>query len=340
MRKRGFADRSPWRLGSFLIKGAAGTVRSSLHSDVGNRTLQRFGLVSSKSKKSSGRHMSPAESHLSLCLKHVFLQPRVRLRSIMFIHFLCTPFVLLLLFAWYLPSSPEFWVYFALHSARAWLWILKNLCFPDFIFSKQKVTISGTFILFALLSLYWVAPWMLARNKQYFAIPFPVMAFFIACWGVGIGVNFAADAQKYFMLRERKVLVRDGVFSRCRHPAYFGDLLSYASMTMLSAHWLPFLIYVFFFITVFLPLIYRKEKNLSRYAEWPPYRSETGLLFPKVDRSYLRTVWDSYMKQSIDMTLECTNSHSKNPPKTRINGAGVGTTVSFHPESIVHQDHS
>ncbi|GJQ15959.1 hypothetical protein GpartN1_g7750.t1 [Galdieria partita] len=329
-------DKSPFRLGSFLIKGAAGTVRSSLHGDSANRTLQRFGLMSSKAKRTSGKHLSPAESHLTLCLKHVFLQPRVRLRSVMFLHFLSTPFVLLLLYILYFPSSFEFWLYFAMHSARAWLWILKNICFPDFIFSRQKVTIFGTLVLFALLSFYWVAPWILACNKTYFAIPYPVACFLVSCWGIGVGINFAADAQKYFMLRERKMLVKDGVFSRCRHPAYLGDLLSYASMTILSAHWLPFFIYVFFFFTVFLPLIYRKEKTLARYSEWPQYSSETGLLFPKVDRSYFRSVWDSYMSQSIDLSLSC--SKRSNYSYASTNGSAVRFTNYSGPQHENEED--
>eukprot|EP00871_Galdieria_phlegrea_P002309 jgi/Galph1/3079/GphlegSOOS_G1706.1 len=280
-------DLQPIKMGSFLIKGAAGTVRSTLNGDMSSG-LHKLGFLTHKPPSTSKeKQLPPASSHLSICLRHLFLQPCIRLRTVMFFHCLSTPLVLMLLYLYYRPTSPEFWMYFALHTTRCWLWILKNNCFPDVIFTRQRVTAFGTLILFMLLGLYWAAPWILASNRNLFSIPLPFVGFFVSIWGIGVAVNFSADAQKYFMLRERQILVKDGVFSRCRHPAYLGDLLSYASMTVLSAHWLPFLIYIFFFFTVFLPLVLKKEKNLARYSEWSQYKSQTGMLFPKVDWKYL-----------------------------------------------------
>jgi Protein of unknown function (DUF1295) len=46
-----------------------------------------------------------------------------------------------------------------------------------------------------------------------------------------------SDAQKFYILRERKGLIEDGLFTRTRNPNYLGEILIYVSFAIMSMHW-------------------------------------------------------------------------------------------------------
>ena len=46
---------------------------------------------------------------------------------------------------------------------------------------------------------------------------------------LGIWLHHTADVQKYFVLRARKGLITDGLFSMSRNPNYLGEMFIYAA---------------------------------------------------------------------------------------------------------------
>jgi hypothetical protein len=52
-----------------------------------------------------------------------------------------------------------------------------------------------------------------------------------------------------------------------------------AGIALLAAHWLPFVV-LGGWLTSFFVRMRRKDRSLSRYAEFAAYRARTGLLFP------------------------------------------------------------
>ena len=59
----------------------------------------------------------------------------------------------------------------------------------------------------------------------------------ISCYGVGMFLHFAADAQKHYTLRLRPGLIDDGFSARTRNPNYLGEILIYLSYAIVSWHW-------------------------------------------------------------------------------------------------------
>jgi protein-S-isoprenylcysteine O-methyltransferase Ste14 len=48
-----------------------------------------------------------------------------------------------------------------------------------------------------------------------------------------------SDAQKYFVLQNKRGLITDGMFSYIRHPNYLGEMMIYGSFASMVPHWAP-----------------------------------------------------------------------------------------------------
>ena len=59
-------------------------------------------------------------------------------------------------------------------------------------------------------------------------------------------------------------------------------MMIYSSFALLARHVVPWLVLLFVWTGVFLPNIVRKEKSMSRYAEWKKYKANTYMLIPYV----------------------------------------------------------
>ena len=100
---------------------------------------------------------------------------------------------------------------------------------------------------------------------------------------MGVFLHFASDAQKYFTLKLKKDLIKDGFFKRIRNTNYLGELLIYISFSILSMSYIPFLILGIFFFLVFIPRMLKKDKSLSKYKDFKEYKSKSGLILPKIN---------------------------------------------------------
>jgi steroid 5-alpha reductase family enzyme len=171
------------------------------------------------------------------------------------------------------------WVYLALHGTYGFLWLLKDLIYPDKQW-EQEVSIIQGFFTFVLVCLYWIAPFILISSGT--IPPLPLVAIAISINILGVFLHFTSDAQKYFTLKYQPGLITEGFFERCRNTNYLGEILIYSSFAMLAQHWLPFLILAVFISIIFVPNMLKKDQSLSRYPEFAGYKSHSGLILPNL----------------------------------------------------------
>jgi steroid 5-alpha reductase family enzyme len=172
------------------------------------------------------------------------------------------------------------WVYLSVHGTYGILWLLKGRLFPDASFQQQCSLGFGVAIWLGL-SLYWVAPWIVTSHRV--MPPVWYLAMCISMFAMGVFFHFSADMQKHTALRFRPgCLISDGMFSLCRNPNYFGELLIYVSFSLLAVHWLPLVILAVWVGTVWVPRMLRKDRSLSRYQGFASYRNKTKLFIPFV----------------------------------------------------------
>jgi protein-S-isoprenylcysteine O-methyltransferase Ste14 len=180
-------------------------------------------------------------------------------------------------------GSTEAWTYLALHGSYGLCWILKDLAFPDPRW-KVRITLGGAFMSLALVMVpYWVAPWLLISGVLQPRPPATpgLMAAAIALHTFGLALMLGADAQRHFVLRDRKGLITDGMFRYVRRPNYLGEMMLYASYALLVRHWIPWLILAWVWCVLFLPNMLVTDASLSRHEGWAAYKARTGLLLPR-----------------------------------------------------------
>ena len=188
------------------------------------------------------------------------------------------PFVLLLMALYRQWDNPTAWIYLALHGMYGILWVLKGRFFPD----KQWEQPAGwrfALVAWGGLSVYWVAPWLLAvRGVQ--APPW-YLATCVALYVIGVFLHFTADMQKHMWLKLRPgELLTEGLWRRLRNPNYLGELLIYLGFGLLARHWLPIALLGLFVAVYWLPNMRRKDRSLARYPDFAAYRLRSWLFIP------------------------------------------------------------
>ncbi len=190
-----------------------------------------------------------------------------------------TLFFILGLMTVYQNFSVTAWVYLALHGTYGILWLLKDRIYPDKSW-EQEIPVTVGILLFFVVDLYWVAPFILiSQNIE--ASP-PLIGVVIAMNLLGILLHYSSDAQKYYTLKYHSGLITEGFFARCRNTNYLGEILTYTSFALLTQHWLPFVILGLFISLIMLPNMLKKDKSLSRYPQFEAYQKVSGLIFPKL----------------------------------------------------------
>ena len=172
-------------------------------------------------------------------------------------------------------------LYLAMHGSYCILYLLKECYFPDKNFDAD-FGISGCVFMFLLLGPcgYWMAPFLLIRGGYQPSPAIATIAIFIGM--IGVFFHYCGDCQKYFMLKCRKGLIQEGLFSQSRNINYLGEVLTYLSFNIIAHHWLPFVCQAIFIAFVFYPNMLKKDRSLSRYEDFKKYKENTWLLFPKI----------------------------------------------------------
>jgi protein-S-isoprenylcysteine O-methyltransferase Ste14 len=198
----------------------------------------------------------------------------------------CGTFLFLGLLMWYYGNgTTAAWVYLAMQGSYGLAWFIKDMAFPDPAW-QVRLTIGGGINAFlGVLGWYWVFGWLLISGASTADYPLPEGAWFALCVSLcllGTVIMIAADAQKYFTLRERRGLITDGMYRYVRHPNYLGEMMVYASFALMVLHWLPWVVLAWVWLGVFAPNMVLKEASLARHADWEGYRARSWWLLPRI----------------------------------------------------------
>ena len=176
--------------------------------------------------------------------------------------------------------STEAFIYLSIHGTYSLLWLIKQSLYPDKRFDQKQPLLIGVLFIFLPLAGYYIAPYLLI--SRHLTLPPYLIGLVLFLYTLGVFLHYVSDAQKYCTLQFRKGLIQDGLFSRTRNPNYLGEILIYVAYATMSLHWLPFLVLAGWVFGFFVKNMLAKDKSLSRYPEFEPYKKKTGLLFPKL----------------------------------------------------------
>lgn len=124
----------------------------------------------------------------------------------------------------------------------------------------------------------------------------------IVVWALGMVIEIVADAQKSAFRadpRNRDEFIRTGLWSRSRHPNYFGEIVIWVGVFVTAApvlvgwQWVALLspLFVILLLTRVsgIPLLEaRAEKKWGDRADYVAYRQQTPVLIPKLTRPAVR----------------------------------------------------
>lgn len=169
-------------------------------------------------------------------------------------------------------------VYLALHGTYGLLWVMKSRLFPDQQW-ENKVPLWFGWVAWLALCLYWLPGWLIvSRSVQ---APAWLMSLCVSLFVFGVFFHFVSDMQKHTSLALKpETLIIDKMFGLSRNINYFGELLIYTAMAALAMSWLAFLPLIAFIVFYWIPKMIRKEKSLSRYADFNEYKYKVKLFVP------------------------------------------------------------
>lgn len=175
--------------------------------------------------------------------------------------------------------STTAWIYTALHGSYGLAWLLKEAVFPDPKWAVPVTIPSALFSFAGVLGPYWLAGYLVITSRL--EQPPAILGVSTIIYVVGVLLMMGSDAQKYFVLRERKGLITDGFFSRVRHPNYLGEMLLYGSFAIVAGHKEPWAVLGWVWLGLFVPFMLQKEASMSRYPGWKAYCAKAGFLLPR-----------------------------------------------------------
>jgi len=188
--------------------------------------------------------------------------------------------VVLALMGYYHNWSTDAFVYLGMHGSYSLLWLIKQRTYRDVRFDQRVPRRIGWLFVFLPLAGYYVAPYLLI--SRHISVPPALVGLAVFAFTFGVFLHYVSDAQKYYTLRLRKGLIREGLFGRMRNPNYLGEILIYISYAILPMHWLPFVILAGWVFGFFAKNMVAKDRSLSRHPGFEEYRKSSGLLFPKL----------------------------------------------------------
>lgn len=167
-----------------------------------------------------------------------------------------TPFYLVFLMWYYQNYSPPMLVYAALHGTYGCMWYVKHRVFPD-----PSLLISATFmchlVCFVLIiGPYMIPAYLLASRTASNETQTPMRLFFSSVLYIfGLVMTLLSDMQKSLtlkMVKERPILIQDGMYKYTRSPNYLGEMMLYWAFASVVNHWLAYSIIIWSWLTIFL----------------------------------------------------------------------------------------
>ena len=178
-------------------------------------------------------------------------------------------------------------------------WLLKEWLYRDASWETPCTLGSAIFLFVGMGLAFWGNIVLLTTGGGRYD-PGPVqLCCIVTMFTLGIWLHHTADTQKYFVLRAKRGLITDGLFSRCRNPNYLGEMMIYAAFAGKYIH--PIIIYFIHYsisafglnhplwwwswanliqvwVGLFYPSWLAKDRSMSRYPQWSQYISHTGTM--------------------------------------------------------------
>ena len=108
-------------------------------------------------------------------------------------------------------------------------WLLKEWLYRDAGWETPCTLGSAIFLFVGMGLSFWCNIVFLTVGGGQNDVSPTQMMVIVTMFTLGIWLHHTADTQKYFVLRARKGLITDGLFSRSRNPNYLGEMFIYAS---------------------------------------------------------------------------------------------------------------
>lgn len=194
-------------------------------------------------------------------------------------HKVITPIFIIALIIIYDNASIGPLIYLSLHGMYCLNWMLKELMFPDKLFDEE-ISLKTYLLATVTVYNYWWAPWLLISRR---IEPHPLVILAAVSLNIlGTFLHFGCDVQKYFVLQERTGLITNGFFARSRNLNYLGEIMIYLGFAILPQHIGPLLMLSGMVLFVFVPMMLRKDRSMSRYEDFKEYKTQSNFILPKL----------------------------------------------------------
>ncbi|HEU0296298.1 MAG TPA: SRPBCC family protein [Anaerolineales bacterium] len=168
-------------------------------------------------------------------------------------------------------------IYLAMHVSYCVWYLLKQAILRETVFRERDSALELIMIVATVGVGYALPGWLAFRNTTA-ATTFELVAS-VTLFFFGSVINSGADVQKITALRLRPGLITDGFWGLSRNINYFGDLMRYSAMALLSGSAWSWLV-VLVVLGNNVDRMQKKARSLSRYPEYAAYRSSVPALLP------------------------------------------------------------
>ncbi len=160
---------------------------------------------------------------------------------------------------------------------------------PSFVRFLNVWTVQGLWVVFTA-----AAAWIAISSTQRVGLDWLALLGFLL-WAAGFGVEVVADLQKSRFKADpanKGKFISSGLWSRSRHPNYFGEILLWVGVAVIAApvlqgwQWVAMISPVFVALLLIkvsgIPLLEKKaDKTWGGQAEYEAYKENTPVLIPK-----------------------------------------------------------
>jgi len=86
----------------------------------------------------------------------------------------------------------------------------------------------------------------------------------------------------FTIMSEARMLIRNGIFSRVRHPLYTGHFVMFFGYLMFHLYWYTCVLYALFIVGQYVRARIEEEKLETSFPEYADYRKSAGMFFPRL----------------------------------------------------------
>ena len=227
-----------------------------------------------------------------------FLPKNINFRYVVNTTKAATFFLFLIAMFYFNNFSKASWVYLSLHGSYGFVWLIKDLSFPEKGFNVKINILAAIAALFFIFT-YYMIPYIVLSgeceqnpsNERIFS------CYFI--YVLGICIMVTTDVQKYITLnfdedfknlsslynnkeKKKPKLIKEKMLAYNRNTNYFGEMLIYGSFALLTNTVLAFMVLLFVWTFAFVSRIWLKERSLMKKEGYKEYKNNSYLFLFKI----------------------------------------------------------